>query len=59
MCLPNQVLRHFIPVEGRLIIPRNPHLRLGTRSRAEWFLLMVLVAIAYHLHQYQQCGRNY
>ena len=30
----------------RLIIPRNPNLRLGTKSRAEWFLLMVLVAIA-------------
>ena len=36
----------FYPSRGRLIIPRNPHLRLGTRSRAEWFLLMVLVAIA-------------
>jgi inner membrane protein len=37
----------FYPSRGRLIIPRNPHLRLGTRSRAEWFLLMVLVAIAF------------
>jgi inner membrane protein len=36
----------FYPSRGRLIIPRNPHLRLGTRSRAEWFLLMVLVAIS-------------
>ena len=36
----------FYPSRGRLIIPRNPHLRLGTRSRAEWFLLMVLVALA-------------
>jgi inner membrane protein len=36
----------FYPSRGRLIIPRNPHLRLGTRSRAEWFLLMVLVTIA-------------
>jgi inner membrane protein len=36
----------FYPSRGRLIIPRNPHLRLGTGSRAEWFLLMVLVAIA-------------
>jgi inner membrane protein len=36
----------FYPSRGRLIIPRNPHLRLGTKSRAEWFLLMVLVAIA-------------
>jgi inner membrane protein len=36
----------FYPSRGRLIIPRNPNLRLGTRSRAEWFLLMVLVAIA-------------
>ena len=35
----------FYPSRGRLIIPRNPKLRLGTRSRAEWFLLMVLVAI--------------
>ena len=37
----------FYPSRGRLIIPRNPHLRLGTRSRGEWFLLMVLVAIAF------------
>ena len=37
----------FYPSRGRLIIPRNPHLRLGTRSRAEWFLFMVLVAIAF------------
>jgi inner membrane protein len=36
----------FYPSRGRLIIPRNPHLRLGTGSRAEWFLLMVLVTIA-------------
>ncbi|PSF33910.1 metal-dependent hydrolase [Aphanothece hegewaldii CCALA 016] len=36
----------FYPSRGRMIIPRNPRLRLGTRSNAEWFLLMVLVAIA-------------
>ena len=36
----------FYPSKGRLIIPRNPNLRLGTRSNAEWFLLMALVAIA-------------
>jgi inner membrane protein len=36
----------FYPSRGRLIIPRNPRLRLGTRSNAEWFLLMVLGAIA-------------
>ena len=36
----------FYPSRGRLIIPRNPRLRLGTRSNAEWFLLMVLCAIA-------------
>jgi inner membrane protein len=36
----------FYPSKGRLIIPRNPNLRLGTRTNAEWFLLMVLVAIA-------------
>lgn len=36
----------FYPSRGRMIIPRNPRLRLGTRSNAEWFLLMILVAIA-------------
>jgi inner membrane protein len=36
----------FYPSRGRLIIPRNPNLRLATRTNAEWFLLMVLVAIA-------------
>lgn len=36
----------FYPSRGRMIIPRNPRLRLGTRSNAEWFLLMVLIAIA-------------
>ncbi|MEA5511827.1 metal-dependent hydrolase [Crocosphaera sp. UHCC 0190] len=36
----------FYPSHGRLIIPRNPRLRLATRSNGEWFLLMVLVAIA-------------
>lgn len=36
----------FYPSKGRLIIPRNPNLRLGTRTNAEWFLLMVLVAVA-------------
>jgi inner membrane protein len=36
----------FYPSHARLIIPRNPRLRLGTRSNGEWFLLMVLVAIA-------------
>jgi inner membrane protein len=35
----------FYPSRGRMIIPRNPRLRLGTRSNAEWFLLMILVAI--------------
>lgn len=36
----------FYPSKGRLIIPRNPNLRFGTRTNAEWFLLMVLVAVA-------------
>jgi inner membrane protein len=36
----------FYPSRGRMIIPRNPRLRLGTRSNAEWFLLMVLIVIA-------------
>ncbi len=36
----------FYPSHGRLIIPRNPRLRLATRSNAEWFLLMILCAIA-------------
>lgn len=36
----------FYPSHGRLIIPRNPRLRLATRSNGEWFLLMILVAIA-------------
>lgn len=36
----------FYPSKARLIIPANPRLRLSTRSNAEWFLLMVLVAIA-------------
>ncbi|HAC62886.1 MAG TPA: metal-dependent hydrolase [Cyanothece sp. UBA12306] len=36
----------FYPSHGRLIIPRNPRLRLSTNSNAERFLLMVLVAIA-------------
>jgi inner membrane protein len=36
----------FYPSHGRLIIPRNPKLRLSTNSNAEWFLLMVLCAIA-------------
>ena len=57
----------FYPSRGRLIIPRNPHLRLGTRSRAEWFLLMVLVALPKALatrarrpdHQHQQPGGDY
>ncbi|MFM6061271.1 MAG: metal-dependent hydrolase [Microcystis panniformis] len=36
----------FYPSKGRLIIPRNPNLRLGTGTNAEWFLLMMLVAVA-------------
>jgi inner membrane protein len=36
----------FYPGRGRMIIPRNPKLRLGTGGNAEWFLLFVLVVIA-------------
>ncbi|MGB5596572.1 MAG: metal-dependent hydrolase, partial [Crocosphaera sp.] len=36
----------FYPSHGRLIIPRNPKLRLSTNSNAEWFLLMVFIAVA-------------
>jgi inner membrane protein len=36
----------FYPGRGRMIIPRNPRLRLATRSNAEWFLLFVLVVVS-------------
>ena len=36
----------FYPSHARLIIPKNPRLRLSSGSNGEWFLLMVLVAIA-------------
>ncbi len=36
----------FYPGRGRMIIPRNPRLRLATGSNAEWFLLFVLVVVS-------------
>lgn len=36
----------FYPGRGRMIIPRNPRLRLATGSNAEWFLLFILVVVS-------------
>ncbi len=36
----------FYPSKARLVIPGNPRLRLSTGSNAEWFVLLLLVAIA-------------
>lgn len=36
----------FYPFHGRLIIPKNPKLRLSSGSNAEWFLLIILASLA-------------
>ncbi|KJH70257.1 metal-dependent hydrolase [Aliterella atlantica] len=45
-CFTKSGVTAFYPSKARLVIPGNPRLRLSTGSGAEYFILIILVAIA-------------